>query len=74
MRIRAQITIDIEAQDFVEAADHQKRLETIVNAVRADYAQAELALRERRERAAGRSVPPQADIVHYTGKLNTYAA
>jgi hypothetical protein len=74
MRIRAQITIDIEAQDFVDAADHQRRLETILSAVRADYHQAELSLRERRERAPGRSVPPQVEIVHYTGKLNTYAA
>ena len=51
MRLRAQITIDIDAQDFVEAADHQRRLEDMVRLIKEEYAHAALLLRERRERA-----------------------
>lgn len=50
MRLRAQITIDIEARDFVDAADHQRRLEELVQTIKHEYSQAELLLRERRER------------------------
>lgn len=51
MRLRAQITIDIDAQDFVEAADHQRRLEEMVRRIKEEYEHAALLLRERRERA-----------------------
>lgn len=50
MRLRAQITIDIEAADFVDAADHQRRLEQLVRSIKSEYEQAALLLRERRER------------------------
>jgi hypothetical protein len=51
LRLRALITIDINARDFVEAADHQRRLEEIVGRIKEDYQHVALALRERRERA-----------------------
>jgi hypothetical protein len=50
LRLRALITIDIDAQDFVEAADHQRRLEDIVRRIKGEYEQVALLLRERRER------------------------
>lgn len=73
MRLRAQITIDIEARDFVDAADHQRRLEELVQAIKGEYSQAALLLRERRERGnsdlrpalndrARRSLPPRRAV------------
>ena len=50
MRLRAQITIDISAEDFVEAADHQTRLAKFVEYLKAEYPEAEMIIRERRER------------------------
>lgn len=52
MRLRAQITIDIEARDFVDAADHQRKLEDLVQSIKREYSQAALLLRERRERGS----------------------
>lgn len=64
MRLRAQITIDIDATDFVEAADHQRRLEEMVRRIREEYEHAALLLRERRERAeAPREVRAQPSLV-----------
>jgi hypothetical protein len=59
------ITIDIEAKDFVEAADHQRKLEEMVRAVKREYESAALLLRERRERAAVRPAPPLDRPVPY---------
>ncbi len=64
MRLRAQITIDIDAQDFVEAADHQRRLEEMVRRIKEEYEHAALLLRERRERAeAPRETREQPSLV-----------
>lgn len=56
MRLRAQITIDIEADDFVAAADHQTKLARFVEALKDDYPGAEMIIRERRERRPEPSV------------------
>lgn len=76
MRLRAAITIDIEAADFVEAATHQRRLQALFDQVAAAYPAAEFQLRERRERAARRPAEAEPEGVtqlkHYTGKLNRY--
>jgi hypothetical protein len=61
MRLRAQITIDIEARDFVDAADHQRRLEELVQEIKGEYSQAELQLRERRERGNSDLRPALSD-------------
>jgi hypothetical protein len=50
MRLRAQITVDFEAADFVEAAAHQKVIQRHLEQIQADYPNANLAIRERRER------------------------
>jgi hypothetical protein len=64
LRLRAQITIDIDAQDFVEAADHQRRLEEMVRRIKEEYEHAALLLRERRERAdAPRETREQPSLV-----------
>ena len=75
MRLRALITIDIDADDYVDAADHQRRLQTLIESIKADYPQAALQLRERRARR-GRRDEGAGDTVtqlkHYTGRLNRY--
>ena len=52
MKLRAQIVVDIDAENYVEAAEHQRHLELFLEHVRARYATAQLQMRERRERKA----------------------
>lgn len=72
MKLWGQISVELNVGDYVEAADHQKKLEDILRLVRASYPDAQLAMRERRQRRPTpvvRPMPPQAG----TGRLNTYA-
>jgi hypothetical protein len=73
MRLRAEITIDIQAKDFVDAADHQRRLEELFQLIQREYSGANLLLRERREKTGvalrpeggegpRRSLPPRRRI------------
>ncbi len=50
MKLCGQISVELNVGDYVEAADHQKRLEEILRQVRAAYPDATLSMRERRER------------------------
>jgi uncharacterized protein YdhG (YjbR/CyaY superfamily) len=52
MKLCGQISVELNVGDYVEAADHQKRLEEILRQVRAAYPEATLSMRERRERKA----------------------
>ncbi|HYC66069.1 hypothetical protein [Brevundimonas sp.] len=70
--LRAQITIDVSAEDFVSAADHQKRIETLMSSVRETYGQAELEFRERRPRTM-RTLPRREAVPRYTGAVAEYA-
>lgn len=73
MKLRAQITFDIVAEDFRDAAEHQERVESLLQVVRGEYVQAELEFRERRDRparSASSEVPPTR--FHYTGRLHEY--
>lgn len=73
MRLRAQITIDIDVDDFIEAADHQRRVALIAANVRREYAQADLVFRQRRERSERqRAMPAPRTPVHYTGRMREY--
>lgn len=55
MRLRATIMIDIDADDFVEAAVHQEKVEEIHSLVRQQYEQAQLDIRHRRRRSPASS-------------------
>ncbi len=59
MRLRATIVIDIEAADFVEAADHQRKIETFVTELKAAYGEVTLDFCERRTPRRGRRLPPR---------------
>jgi hypothetical protein len=50
MRLRAQIVVDIDAGDFVEAAEHQNALRSYLAEIQARYPAASMTMRERRER------------------------
>jgi hypothetical protein len=49
LRLRAQLVVDVEAANFLEAAEHQARLERLVAELAQAYPQASLTIRERRE-------------------------
>src|SRR5258705_5298215 len=72
MKLCGQISVELNVGDYIEAADHQKRLEDILKLVRDAYPDATLAMRERRQRKAmplTRAAPHSAA----TGALNRYA-
>ena len=71
MKLCGQISVELNVGDYVEAADHQKRLEEILRLVRAAYPEATLAMRERRQRKAMplARAPARAPS---TGALNRY--
>jgi len=50
MKLCGQISIELTVDDFVQAADHQRRLERLLADIRQTYPAATLAMRERRER------------------------
>lgn len=52
MKLSGQISIELTVDDFVAAADHQRRLEGLLQLVRDTYPDATLAMRERRARKA----------------------
>lgn len=70
MRLRAEITIDIDAEDFIDAAQHQKRVEEIFTKVKTQYEQAQVAFRRRGNRAGGTA--PAHRVLHYTGRMCEY--
>jgi hypothetical protein len=56
------LTIDIDAADYLEAGEHQKRLESCLEPVKEAYPGAVIAVVERRERRAAAPREP-----HYAG-------
>lgn len=50
MTLCGQISVELTVDDFVAAADHQRRLEDLLALIRDTYPDATLAMRERRER------------------------
>jgi len=73
MKLRAVLTIDIEARDFVDAAEHQRQVEAVLSKVSEVYPTAELVFRERRATTrGGGSVSRPAARPQGTGRLSTY--
>ncbi|SFJ23585.1 hypothetical protein [Caulobacter sp. UNC279MFTsu5.1] len=65
LTLRAQITIEVSALDYVEAAEHQRRAEALLEVVRAEYASAAFTFHHLRPRLAdetkkaGEATPPR---------------
>jgi hypothetical protein len=60
LTLRARITIEVSAQDYVEAADHPRRVEALFAAVSAEYDTAALAFHQLRPRRPGEAQTGQA--------------
>ena len=71
VRLRATISIEVEAVDYLEAAEHQRRLEQHLSTVRADYPEAWIAVIERRRPTAPNPVNPR-ELKVRTGRLHAY--
>lgn len=71
MKLWGQISIELEVGDYIEAADHQRRLERLLARIQEEYPEARLAMRERRQRKPHPEVeplPPGAEarpVSHY---------
>jgi hypothetical protein len=50
MRLRAQIVVDLNAGNYIEAAEHQNLLQEFLKGLQNRYPKASLTIRERRER------------------------
>lgn len=76
MKLRALITIDVEAVDFVEAADHQRRIQELMEALQASYPAADLTFRERRSsrRGATTTATDQQTLPRSSGRLRNYVS
>ena len=70
MKLCGQISVELSVGDYIEAADHQKRLEDILRLVRDAYPAATLAMRERRQRKA--APVARAPTVPGAGVVNRY--
>jgi hypothetical protein len=72
VRLRATICIELDAADYLEAAELQRRLESHLTVLRSDYPAVTVAVTERRRPAAiaGRALPRELRV--RTGKLHAY--
>lgn len=71
IRLRAEIVIEFDAVDFLEAASHQSRLAEVVANLQRDYPAARLGIRERRDRG-----PKEVELrpaSRATGSLKRYS-
>jgi hypothetical protein len=69
--LRATITIDMVAADYMEAGDHQRRLEAELDQIRRDYPDAWLIFSGRRP-ACEDEAPPRRGVLRRSGRLNDY--
>ncbi len=72
MKLRAQIVIDVDAEDFVEAAEHQVRIETFLREIKPAYPGVVVTFRERRAASNGPREPASTVVRKPTGRLNAY--
>lgn len=60
LTLRAQITIEVSALDYVEAAEHQRRAEALLEVVRAEYDTAVFTFHHLRPRLTGETKAAEA--------------
>jgi hypothetical protein len=48
LKLRTEISIEIVAEDFIEAAEHQRKLQVFMTGLLGDYPEAQMVIRERR--------------------------
>lgn len=71
LKLRIDITVEIEAADFIEAAGHQGAFQHHLNALQSEYPQAAMTIRERR----GPRLSPvkRSEKMRRSGALQPYA-
>ena len=72
MKLRAELVIDLEAEDYIGAAEHHRFVETIFGELKQRYAQATLSIRQLRDK---RDTPTRSGAPrfrHHTGALASY--
>ena len=47
LKLRTEISIEIVAEDFIEAAEHQRKLQVFMTGLLGDYPAAQMVIRER---------------------------
>jgi hypothetical protein len=73
MKLRAQIMIEVEAEDFVSAANHERAIQAIFQNLQSDYKTAQLEFREVRGKSMREGANDLRKMRRYTGNLNQYA-
>ncbi len=73
MKLRAQILIEVEAEDFLAAANHERAIQTIFKSLQADYDNAQLEFREVRSKTPKPDGAALRKMQRYTGNLHQYA-
>lgn len=73
MKLRAQILIEVEAEDFVSAANHEQAIQTIFRDLQGAYGTAQLEFREVRSKSLKENAPALRKMRRYTGNLHQYA-
>lgn len=75
MKLRAQISIDVDADDYIAAADYQCRFEKLIDSIKSEYPNSSLELRECRSALGGRTRRGSGfapSVRHATGALSVY--
>ncbi len=71
VRLKATIVIELDAADYLEAAELQRQLESHMGVLRGDYPQVTVAVTERR-RPVNQSRLGQRELRVSTGRLHAY--
>jgi hypothetical protein len=72
MKMRAQFFVEVEAPDFIGAADHQRSIEALFKMVKAQYPLAEMSIKAVREMAPSKSASSRPRRLMPTGNLSLY--
>lgn len=72
LTLRAQITIEVSALDYVEAAEHQRRAEALFAVVGAEYEAATFSFHHLRPKLAGDAGSGKAEGDPATGRPRRY--
>lgn len=74
INLRASITIEVAADDFIDAASQQARLQQILAEIRNEFPDSELQLRHRRDRISGSVLRPRRLMNQVRGRVDDYAS
>lgn len=72
MKLRAQFVVEVEADDYVAAAEHQRRFQDILADLKKHYAQTCLDFRERRTRPPVSQRGAAMPVRRPSGRLRAY--